>query len=102
MAYYFYVLRSRKDGGLYKGVAQDVERRLAQHNAGKTRSLRHRVPLSLVHTEEYASREEALARERWSKTRAGGKELRRLLCESATQGDSVGGSPARAGRPASG
>jgi len=94
MPYYFYVLRSTKDGDLYKGVAEDVERRVAQHNAGKTKSLRHRVPLELVDVEEYATREDALTREKWAKTLEGGKELRRLFSEV--------GSPARAGKPGTG
>jgi len=47
MAYYFYALRSRRDGKLYKGVAADVDARLAQHNGGKTKSLRHRRPLEV-------------------------------------------------------
>jgi len=102
LPYYFYVLRSKKDGDLYKGVAEDVERRLAQHNAGKTRSLKHRTPLVLVHVEEYATREEALAREQWSKTPAGGKELRKLVATIGLSGASAVGSPARAGRPVSG
>jgi len=94
VAYYFYVLRSKKDGGLYKGTAQDVERRLVQHNVGKTKSLRHRIPFEVIHSEEYATRAEALARERWSKTLPGGKELHTLLSDV--------GSPARAGKPGTG
>jgi len=94
VAYYFYVLRSKRDGALYKGVAEDVQRRLAQHNAGKTKSLRHRIPFEVVHSEEYATRAEALAREQWSKTLQGGKELNALLSDV--------GSPARAGKPDSG
>jgi len=94
MAYYFYVLRSKTDGGLYKGVAENVRQRLAQHNSGKTKSLRHRLPLEVVYVEEYATREQALARERWSKTLSGGEQLRRTILDA--------GSPARAGKPVSG
>jgi len=94
VACWFYVLRSGKDGRLYKGVTQDLERRLAQHNAGKTKSLRHRRPFTLVYREKFASREDAMARERWSKTPAGGKRVRELV------GDA--GSPARAGEPGTG
>jgi putative endonuclease len=79
MAYYFYALRSRRDGKLYKGVAADVDARLAQHNGGKTKSLRHRRPLEVSYVERHGTRQEALARERWSKTLAGAKALRRLM-----------------------
>lgn len=94
MPYYFYVLRSKKDGGLYKGCAENVEHRLAQHNAAKTKSLRHRVPFEIIYVEQYATREEALAREKWSKTLTGGKELRQSLMDPS--------SPARAEKPVSG
>ncbi|WP_395750923.1 GIY-YIG nuclease family protein [Prosthecobacter sp.] len=43
-----YVLRCR-DGTLYCGITNDLERRLAQHNAGKgARYTRGRGPLSVV------------------------------------------------------
>ena len=79
MPYYFYVLQSLKDGFLYKGVAKNIEVRLAQHNSGKTKSLRHRIPLKLVYHEEFGTREGALAREKWSKTLDGGKIIRKLI-----------------------
>ena len=34
-SYYVYVLRSDIDGRLYKGHANDVAKRLKEHNAGK-------------------------------------------------------------------
>jgi putative endonuclease len=83
------VLRSRRDGHLYKGVAEDVEARIAEHNSGKAKSLRHRRWLELVYVEKYATRDRALARERWPKTLSGGRQLRKLMPDA--------GSPARPG-----
>jgi predicted GIY-YIG superfamily endonuclease len=65
VAYYFYVLRSKKDRGPCKGVAENVRQRLEQHNGGKTKSLRHRIPFETIRVEEYATRAEAVAREMW-------------------------------------
>jgi putative endonuclease len=84
MAYWFHVLRSKRDGTLYKGVAQDVQVRLAQHNGGKTKSLRHRVPFEVIYVEEWPTRQQALAREKWSKTLRGGKELQALLSQGGS------------------
>ncbi|MGC9363771.1 MAG: GIY-YIG nuclease family protein, partial [Fidelibacterota bacterium] len=42
--YYVYILQSEKDGGFYIGYTTDLIRRIQQHNAGKTRSLKHRRP----------------------------------------------------------
>ena len=47
----------------YVGWTNDVARRLAQHNAGKgARSTRGRV-WSLLHSERFATRNEAMSRE---------------------------------------
>jgi putative endonuclease len=43
--YYVYVLRSLRDGKLYTGVTSDLDRRVREHNSGKTKSLRGRRPL---------------------------------------------------------
>ena len=48
--WWLYVIRCR-DGELYAGISTDVERRLGEHRAGKSRAaryLRGRGPLNLV------------------------------------------------------
>ena len=50
--YFVYVLQSRKDGGYYIGYTANLVQRLKEHNSGKTRSLRHRLPVDLVYYEE--------------------------------------------------
>jgi putative endonuclease len=77
--FYVYVVRSLKDGRLYTGVTADLSRRLAEHNRGKTHSLRSRRPVRLVYREGYASRTEAQARERYFKTPEGGALKQRLV-----------------------
>ncbi len=73
-----YVLRSRRDGRLYTGVTSALNRRLREHRAGKTKSLRARRPLALVYVEVYATKREAAARERFFKTPRGGVLKQRL------------------------
>jgi putative endonuclease len=80
--FYVYVVRSLKDGRLYTGATGDLSRRLAEHNSGKTSSLRARRPVKLVYSEEYATRAEALARERYFKTPEGGVLKRRLVSQA--------------------
>jgi putative endonuclease len=79
LMYTVYVLKSLKDGKQYTGSTEDLERRLKEHNAGKTASTRRRRPFVLVHTEEYESREAAEDRERYLKTGKGREELKKLL-----------------------
>ena len=63
MKAYVYMLRCR-DGSLYTGWTNDPERRLRMHNAGKgAKYTKSRLPVELVHLEEYNSREEAMKRE---------------------------------------
>jgi predicted GIY-YIG superfamily endonuclease len=52
------------DGSLYTGIALDVARRVAQHNAGRaSKYTRSRRPVELVYRERQADRGAALRRE---------------------------------------
>ena len=62
--YCVYVLKSEKDKRLYIGVTNDLKRRLSEHNAGDTKSTKHRGPFALVYCEVYRSKSDALIRER--------------------------------------
>lgn len=60
---YTYIL-SCADGTLYTGWTNNLERRLAAHNAGKGgKYTRVRLPVTLVYHEEFPTKEEAMARE---------------------------------------
>jgi len=55
-----YMVRCR-DGKLYTGIAIDIERRIAEHRAGKgAKYLRGRAPLKLVFKKRIGSRSLAL------------------------------------------
>ena len=63
MPAFVYLLRCR-DGSLYCGWTDDLERRVATHNSGKgARYTRSRKPVQLVWSEELADRSAALKRE---------------------------------------
>jgi len=52
------------DGTYYTGYTTDVERRVSEHNAGVgARYTRGRTPVTVVHTETYATQSEAMSRE---------------------------------------
>lgn len=58
--WYVYMVRCR-DGKLYTGIATDIERRIAEHRAGKgAKYLRGRAPLKLVFRSRIGSRSLAL------------------------------------------
>ena len=52
------------DGSFYTGYTTDVERRVAEHDAGEgAKYTRGRTPVELVHVEAYATRSAAMGRE---------------------------------------
>ena len=68
--FYFYTLRSSKDGELYFGYTSDLKRRQAEHANGEVLSTRARRPLRLVYYEAYRDERDARNRERQIKLRA--------------------------------
>ena len=78
MEYFVYIIQSQTSGRYYIGFTRDVERRLMDHNRGKSRSVRGRGPFTLVLAEAYNSRQEAIARERQIKSYKGGQAFHRL------------------------
>ena len=71
MSYYSYVLRSTKNGILYKGSAQNLEIRLQTHNSSKVKFTSKNIPWELVISEEFSTRSEAVKREKWYKSGVG-------------------------------
>ena len=60
---YTYILRC-SDGSFYTGWTNDLEKRLAAHNAGTgSKYTRARRPVELVYHEEFETKEEAMRRE---------------------------------------
>ena len=61
--HYVYVLACA-DGSLYTGYTTDVERRVAEHNAGEgAKYTRGRTPVEVVHTETFDTKSAAMSRE---------------------------------------
>jgi len=61
--YFLYILKSLKDFGYYIGISDNIEKRLREHNSGKTKSIKHRLPFELVHSEKYSTKTETRKRE---------------------------------------
>lgn len=77
--FWVYILRCA-DGSYYTGHTDNLERRIAQHQAGESSGYTaSRRPVSLVWSQDFTSREEAFSSERkikgWSR-----KKKEALLC----------------------
>jgi len=76
------------DGSLYTGYTTDVERRVAEHDAGEgAKYTRGRTPVTLRHVESFDSRSMALSREHAIKSLSRA-EKERLVGESDRDGTS--------------
>jgi putative endonuclease len=62
--YYVYILKSKKDSKHYIGYTNDLRRRLDEHNNGKSKSTKHRIPFELIYYEAYAIKSSAIRREK--------------------------------------
>jgi len=61
--YFVYLLRSEKDRKYYIGYTKNINKRLKEHNSGREKSTKHRIPFRLVGYETYKTRNEARWRE---------------------------------------
>jgi putative endonuclease len=62
--WYLYILKC-SDDSLYTGITTNIKRRVKQHNLGKgAKSLRGKLPVKLVYSEEFMSQNEAAKREK--------------------------------------
>jgi predicted GIY-YIG superfamily endonuclease len=78
---YVYVLKSLTDGARYTGMAIDVTKRLAEHNAGKNKYTKGHMPWVVVYTEEHSDWGAARKREVYLKSAAGRRWLDKELKE---------------------
>jgi len=77
--YYTYLLKSKTDGGWYTGYTNDLRKRLKEHNAGRTKSTKHRGPFDLIYYEACLNEEDAKAREKYLKSGMGKRYLKNRL-----------------------
>jgi len=48
MKYFVYAIKSQVDGRIYVGFPSDVEKRLKEHNSGKTKSTKGFCPWFMI------------------------------------------------------
>lgn len=75
---YTYIIECA-DGSLYCGWTNDLDKRIADHNAGKgAKYTKPRLPVKLVYHEEFDTKEEAMSRE-WHIKQLGREEKLKLI-----------------------
>ncbi len=77
--YFVYVLWFPKDGTKYIGQTNNLLRRVKQHLDGKVEYTKSRRPFKLIYVEKFLTREEAVKREKYLKSRSGRRYLDKIL-----------------------
>jgi len=73
MYFFIYVLYSKKLKKRYVGSTKNIDKRLAEHNSGKSKFTKAGIPWELVYTESFQTNTEARSRETFLKTGQGRK-----------------------------
>jgi len=78
MSYFVYILQA-SDGTYYVGQTQNLEDRLLRHKQGRSLATKSRSGWQLVYREEFATRAEAVHREKQIKSQHHREYIERLV-----------------------
>ena len=67
--YYTYIIFSESINQYYCGSTQNLHNRLAEHNAGETKSIQHGCPWKLIGYIQFSTRAKAVKKEKQIKAR---------------------------------
>jgi putative endonuclease len=76
--YFVYILKSLSTGIYYKGLTNNLEKRLMQHFSGQVLSTKNILPLVLIHIELCNSRKEAREMEKFFKSGYGREVIKEI------------------------
>lgn len=77
--HHVYILLNEAKTRTYTGVADDVEERLKEHNAGRVKSSSPYRPYKVIHTETFVTLSEARQREKFYKSTTGRRKIKEML-----------------------
>lgn len=77
--YYVYLLQSEIDLSWYIGYTNSLDKRITEHNAGKSYYTKRKTPWKLIYYEASFDQYDAIAREKYLKTGMGRRYLKNRL-----------------------
>ena len=77
--YYVYILQSERNGKLYKGVTDNLKRRLREHNSGNSTFTSQNGPWKLIYYEAFTDKTNARREELFLKSGKGRERIKWLL-----------------------
>ena len=81
MMYFVYIIKSAKDESWYYGFSENLDKRLGNHNAGKSIYTKGKLPWVLIFQRGFESKTEALKFERSLKKLRNKKYIRETFSE---------------------
>ena len=85
MACFVYILQSESTGKIYIGQTENLDKRLRQHNDPECKltlyTKRNKGPWTLLHSEEYPTRRDAMRREKQLKSGQGREWIHQNLLQ---------------------
>ncbi len=78
-SYYVYILQSQTDKSLNLEFTPDLRKRLIKHNKKQVVSTKDRVSYKLIYYEAYLNRKDATGREKFLKSGAGWRYIKKQL-----------------------
>jgi putative endonuclease len=85
MTYFVYILKSLKNDRYYVGYTNNIEKRLIQHNNGKTTGNKYWGPFELTYKEEYDNPTKARKREYYIKRQKSKRFIEALVNGAVVQ-----------------
>ncbi|MBI4549035.1 MAG: GIY-YIG nuclease family protein [Ignavibacteriae bacterium] len=80
--FFVYVIKSKR-GLTYTGQTQDLDRRVVEHNHGKSKWTSQDENWELVYSKAFETRSEAIRHERWLKSGVGRDFLREIMVKTS-------------------
>jgi len=77
--YYVYILKSQKNSKLYKGLTNDLKRRIKEHNFGKSVFTKNNGQWKLIYYEAFLFKKDARREELFLKSGKGKERIKYLL-----------------------
>ena len=77
--YYVYFLKSFVNGDLYVGSCENVDVRFKRHNSGSVKSTKAYRPWKMLGFEEYNTRADAMAKEKFYKRSSAEESFKRKV-----------------------
>ena len=77
--YFVYILQNENGNRFYTGFTENIDKRLKDHNGGKSLATKSFRPYKLIHYEAFLEKRDAKSREKFLKSGWGRRSIKKML-----------------------